>query len=295
MSEYKRRLAWLWLVLLPAAALSDGGHALPMWQIQGKTNTVYLLGSVHLLRASDHPLPSAIDAVYADAETLVMELDMDDLDPVETQAIVAELSAISDGRTLSDLLGSRHYSTLEKRTSEIDIPLGMFNAVEPWYVAITIEQLMLMRIGMNQEHGIESHFVGKAGADGKEIIGLESIRQQLGFLDGLSAAAQRDLLLQVLDETDDLGASMAGMITAWRHGDTLYLEENMLADMMQHRELYRRIVLDRNKDWVRQIRRYLTRPDDYLVIVGTLHLIGDDGVPTLLRKHGFSVEQMHQQ
>ena len=88
---------------------------------------------------------------------------------------------------------------------------------------------------------------------------------------------------------------MAALIGAWRNGDTDYLERNMLAEMQKQRELYRTIVVDRNKDWVRQITRYLGKKDDYLVIVGALHLIGDDGVPAMLRRRGHDVVQLRQQ
>ncbi|MBT8077469.1 MAG: TraB/GumN family protein [Gammaproteobacteria bacterium] len=298
MPDTRRSLARMLAVALLAVAstaAADSGHPLPLWQINGHGNSVFLLGSVHLLRASDHPLPSAIDAAYQEAERLVMELDMDDIDPLTTQAVVAELSAITDGRSLSDLLGQRRYANVEKESRKLGISLDMFARSEPWYVAISIEQLMLMRAGLTQEHGVEAHFVGKAAADGKEIIGLETIRQQLGLLDGLSMPAQRNLLAQVLEESADLQSSMAALIRAWRHGDTGYLEQNMLAEMKRHRELYRTIVVDRNKDWVRQIGRYLGRKDDYLVIVGALHLIGDDGVPAMLAQRGHDVVQLQQQ
>ncbi len=263
-----------------------------MWRVDGKTNAVYLLGSVHLLRASDHPFPSAFDSAYGEADTLVLELDMDDMDPAMTQAIVAELSTIGNGQSLSDLLGKQRYNKAEKQAADLGIPLEMFAGSEPWYVAITVEQLMLMRAGLQQEHGVEAYFVRKAAADGKEIIGLESIRQQLGFLDGMSIGAQRDLLMQVLEESAELEENIDALIRAWRAGDTQFLEQNILRDMKKNRELYRAIVLDRNKDWVSQINKLLTKSDDYLVIVGMLHLIGDNGVPALLEKRGHPVEQV---
>jgi uncharacterized protein YbaP (TraB family) len=288
------RLIAALLVLAANFAFADGDQLLPMWQVEGRNNTVYLLGSVHLLRASDHPLPAAIDAAYDNAETLVMELDMDDMDPLETQAVVAELSTIGDGRTLEELVGRQRYASVEKQSAELGIPLEMFSGSEPWFVAITIEQLMLMRAGLESQHGVESHFVGKAATDGKEILGLETIRQQLGFLDGMSMNAQRDLLMQVLEESTELEESMDELIRAWRNGDTRFLEENMLAEMKKHRELYRAIVLNRNQDWVNQINRLLGKSDNYLVIVGALHLIGDDGVPAQLERRGHTVNQMQQ-
>ena len=127
-----------------ASALADE-HPLLMWQLDGTKNTIYLLGSVHLLREQDHPIPSAINAAYEQADTLIMELDMDDLDPVETQMLINELGMIKDGGSLGDLMGADLYAEAEKLASDINIPLAMLSGTEPWLAAINIEQLILMR------------------------------------------------------------------------------------------------------------------------------------------------------
>jgi uncharacterized protein YbaP (TraB family) len=143
-------------------------------------------------------------------------------------------------------------------------------------------------------YGIEMHLLGKAVQDGKEISGFESIEEQLNFLDGLSLNAQRDLLLQTLDESVDLQAEMSGLIDAWHHGNLQYLEEEMLGEMAQYPELYRALIVDRNRRWVDVIDTMLDDEEDYLIVVGSLHLIGDDGVPNLLSSRGLHVTQMRQ-
>ena len=171
----------------------------------------------------------------------------------------------------------------------------MLNKTEPWLAAITVEQLALNRIGFNPIYGVEMHLMVKAQQDGKEIRGFESIEEQLNFLDSLSLEAQRDLLLQTLAEGNDIEAIMDGLIDAWRNGDVQFLEDNMLAEMLQYPELYRAIVSDRNQRWVEDINLLFDDDDDYLIVVGALHLIGDDGVPALLKRSGVNVSQMRQQ
>ena len=118
--------------------------------------------------------------------------------------------------------------------------------------------------------------------------------EQLGFLDSLSMTAQRDLLMQSLRESAEIGPMMDGMIHAWRYGDVAYLEENMLEEMQKYPELYDAIVVRRNRNWTATIDELLTHDDDYLIVVGALHLIGEDGVPAMLRARGLSVTQMRQ-
>ncbi len=281
------------LAVLPLAAAA-GGHPVSMWLVEGQANRVYLLGSVHLLRRDDHPLPRAFDAAYEDAEALIMELDMDDLDPAAMQATTNRLGLIQDERTLQDFLGDALYEQAVAAAAAMDIPFDMLSKTEPWYAAITIEQLVLMRIGFNPMFGVEMHMTMKAQQDGKEITGLETVDEQLAFLDGLSIDAQNDLLMQTLAEGDEIETLMNDMVRAWRVGDTEFLETAMLGEIAQFPELYRAIVVDRNHRWVDQIEALLDERDDYLVVVGALHLIGSDGVPALLRQRGIRIGQLNE-
>lgn len=279
------------LLLSPIAAAE---HALPMWEIEGASNRVFLLGSVHLLREADYPIPSAIYAAYDEAEALYMELDIDDLDPTTSQALVAELGVIKGGLTLEDLLGSPLYAEASTLAANINIPIAMLATSEPWLAAITVEQLMLSRLGFDPANGIEMHLAARAGSDGKEILGLETMADQLGFLDSLSLDAQRDLLMQSLRDSVDIEPMMDGLILAWRHGDVAYLETNMLRDMQEHEELYDAIVVTRNRNWTETIEALLEDDQDYLIVVGALHLIGTDSVPGILERNGWQVTQMRQ-
>lgn len=284
-----------WLLLLPLAAAADsGGHPVTLWMAEGASNTVYLLGSVHLLRKEDHPLPSVIDAAYDDAETLFMELDMDDLDPLATQATINRLGMLDEDQSLRDVMGEDLYADALLAADALDIPLDMLAQTEPWYAAITVEQLALTRIGFNPLYGIEMHMMTKALQDGKAIQGFESVEQQLEFLDGLSLEAQRDLLMQTLAEGANIQETMDRLIEAWRVGDIGYMEDNLLAEIANYPELYEAIVADRNRDWTNTIDKLLTDDEDYLVIVGALHLIGEDGVPQLLESRGYSVNQLRE-
>ena len=159
---------------------------------------------------------------------------------------------------------------------------------------MNVELMLLMRIGFNPALGIETHLMEMAAVDQKEILGFETIRQQLELLDGLSADAQREMFMQALSEGDAMLEMMDGMIDAWRHGDTAFMEENLLSDMQDYPELNQTIVVDRNIDWTAQIEALMDDDDDYLIIVGTLHLVGDEGVPELLSGRGHTVTQLQQ-
>ena len=290
------RIAFYWLWLLPVAALADSaGHPVTLWMAEGTSNHVYLLGSVHLLREQDHPLPRVIDEAYDEAETLYMELDMDDLDPLLMQATINRLGMLEEGTSLRDVMGEELYEEAMAVAVELEIPLEMLERTEPWFAAITVEQLALARIGFNPSYGVEMYLLKKASRDGKTILGFETVEQQLAYLDGLSLDAQLALLMQTLTESAAIREVMDDLILAWRSGDIDFLEQTLLDDVSGYPELYDTIVVNRNRLWVDTIDGLLEQGEDYLVVVGALHLVGEDGVPQLLRQRGVRITQMHEQ
>jgi len=285
----------LFLLLAGTINAHEGNHPVSLWQVDGKQNHVYLLGSIHLLRETDHPLPSAIDDAYDNADVLFMELDMDDADPIADQMLSTELGLIQDDKTLSDLLGPELYAQAEVQAVALQIPLKLLETSELWYAAINIEIMLLMRIGFSPIYGVEYYLLEMARKDNKEIFGFETMRQQLGFLDNLSAESQRELFMQSLAEGAEIDGMMDSIIDAWHNGDIASLEENLLRDMQQYPELNQVIVVDRNRSWAERIETLLTHEIDYLIVVGTLHLVGAEGVPDLLAKRGYKVTQLRQQ
>ena len=288
-------LLLLCLAFAAPAAADDEAHAVTLWRIDGGTNAVYILGSIHLLRPEDHPLPTAIDAAYEDAEVIVMELDMDDLDPAYTQAAFNAAGVLPDGTTLRDMMGEDDYRAAEEAAEVIDIPLDMLARSEPWLAAMTVELMMLYRSGFNPLLGVEMTMTNRAIADGKPIMGLETVDEQLGFLDGLPLPAQREMLLQTLAQSAGLEATVDGLVDAWRHGDTAMLERELLAGIAEQRELHEILIVERNERWAGTIRSWLGDEDDYLVVVGALHLVGEDGVPALLDRAGLEIRQLKEQ
>ncbi len=281
------------LVLLASTGWADTvAHPVMLWKIQGTSNSIYLLGSIHMLRAEDHPLPTVIEAAYEEAEVLIMEVDMDDLDAVASQTAFVKAGVLQDDTTLRDLMGDDLYDQALRAAAVIDIPLDMLSKTEPWYAAMTIEIMVLSRIGFNPVLGVEMHLLSKAVADGKPVEGLETVDEQIGFLDGLSIAAQRDMLLTTLAEGARIGDLMDDMILAWRHGDTRYLESALLESFAEHEELNRVLVTNRNQRWTQRIDTLLDDDNDYLIIVGALHLVGRGGVPNLLARKGFEIRQL---
>jgi uncharacterized protein YbaP (TraB family) len=264
-----------------------------LWTVQGRQNTVYLLGSVHVLRPGDAALPRAALDAYADAEQLVMEIDLDDAtvgDPLVMAQQMQASAALPAGQSLQAVLGS-DYAEVAQRASEAGLDLEMFDRFQPWFVATLLLQLELAKRGFDPALGIEQQLAGRAIADRKPITGLETPAQQFAVLSGLSLADQKRFLLMTLDESAQADAELEQLLAAWRKGDTSALAALLSDEFERFPQLYRPLTEDRNRAWVGQLDDLLDDRDDYLVVVGALHLVGRDSVVDLLRQRGHTVTQ----
>jgi len=288
-----KALAALALVLhLWAGSARAGDEPAMLWVAHGKQNTVYLLGSIHLLRQRDYPLPSAIDLVYDEADIIVMELDMDDLDFVDVFTTMRELGVLDGATRLRDLLGSELHAQAAAAAEATAVPLELLQDSEPWLAAITVQELLAMRAGFSAELGVERYLSDKAANDGKPIVGLETVAEQLGYLDGLAMDAQNQWLVHSL--VDGLRIEMLAdpLVTAWRVGDIDYLERELIHEAKMSPAVHDALLVQRNRSWIDKIVNYLDDQEDYLVVVGAAHLVGDDGVVDLLAKRGVAISQL---
>ena len=274
--------------LLLTASLCHGEPA--AWQVRSSDGgELWLLGSVHYLRESDYPLPETVDRLYLHSESLVMEIDLDDLNVPVVQAAFAQAGTLASGRTLRDVLDPGLYSDTEAYAADLGLDLAAIAGFEPWLVALTLMDLGMGTLGFRADLGLEQELLLRAVDDGKEILGLESIDDQIRIFDGLPEAAQADLLAQTLVELIEAQVVMDELIEAWRDGSLDLLASRLAADFEEFPELQRAIVDDRNRAWLTTLRELLEEETRYLVVVGALHLVGEESVVELLRQEGYTV------
>jgi len=278
---------------LCAGPAADASERNVLWTVRGEHNTVYLLGSIHVLRPGDVDLPRAALEAYADAEQLVMEIDLDDpavADPTALLGTMQRTALLPEGESLRSVMGD-DYAAIAGRVRESGLDLAVFDRFAPWFVATMLLQLELAQRGFQPELGIEQQLADRAVRDGKPIEGLETAEQQFAVLAGLPLPEQKRFLLMTLGETDRLDEEIEDLLAAWRSGDADALEDMLSAAFEEFPELYRPLTEDRNRAWVERLEELLEDRDDYLVVVGALHLVGRHSVVDLLRQRGHTVTQ----
>ncbi len=266
--------------------------ASPVWSIHGAHNTVYLAGSVHLLKAEDATLPAAFNRAYARSQGLVMELDLDNLNPVEAAGWIMEHGTLPEGTSLRQRLGESRYQRVASEAGRLGMPTELLQQFQPWVIGMQLLELQYQQLGFQPEEGVEQQLELRAQADHKPVSGLETVAEQLGVLGDMSDEDQMRFLDMIVAEMGEVDSDTQTVIVAWRNGDAGRLAQLLGDEYKSFPALYRMLVSDRNKRWLPQIEKLLQDRQDFFVVVGALHLVGDGGLLELVRREGYHPEQL---
>ena len=296
----RQRMARLSLLLLflflPAGIRSAGkvetGPKSCLWKVTSKQNTVYLLGAIHLMREDGYPLNKSIESAYHDAQTLVLEINLDEASSNEAQLLMISKGLYPAGQTLRESLSPKTFELVKKKTEELGLNIQQMNQLKPWLVTMTLATMQLEQLGYDSKLGIDKHFFDQARADKKEILSLESIEYQVSLLEGMSSSNQEAALIETIQELDLFKKEFEEIVKAWSHGESRKLDELLLESFKDYPELLNQLVLQRNRNWIPRIEEFLKNKGNVLVVVGAAHLIGNQGVIEILRQKGYGVEQL---
>ncbi len=282
-------LAFCGLALCVAARADAALHSL--WEIHGRHNTVYLLGSIHVLRPTDYPLDPVVLEAYTNAKSLYMEVNLEEISSQEVQAEMLASAILPEGRTLPDVLGKQRYDRAGALAHEVGIELSLFDQFAPWFAAEAVSQMQLTRMGFQPEAGVEMYFMERARTDGKSVAGLETVHDQISLFQNMPMDTQAEYLVSSLEQAHDLPKEVESLVHAWQRGDTHWFENQLQSELGKDPHLYQSVLGSRNRKWVPKIEALLNDDKNYLVIVGTGHLVGPGSVIDLLKKDGIGATQ----
>ncbi len=263
-----------------------------LWKVKGETNTLYLLGSIHLMPPELYPLPKPYNDAFEDAEKVVFEIDESIQNQALAQQIMLRYAKPSKGQKLADIIDADIYAEIKQLAKENKVPMLMIDPFDPWFSSISLIGIQYLNAGLSPEHGIDQHFMRKAQKAGKPIFGLETLDDQFSMFDGVSMEVQTEMLLETLKQEVDMQEFVDQMLEEWQTGDMQGLESLLMDEFDESPELYDAMLVNRNLNWIQQFQPMLKDKDDYLVVVGAAHMLGKDGVVKLLQDQGFSVEQL---
>ncbi len=285
-----------WLLCCTLLLVLSCAQAAPptplLWKVQGESTTVHLLGSFHLLKADDYPLDPAVEAAYSQADRVVFEIDPAEMaDPATAQSI-QKLARFSDARRLSQVISSDTATKLRQFLGS-DAAMTASEPFKPWYMGLNISVGMMVMSGLEVKLGLDQHFMQRATQDGKLVAGLETAMEQMTALDGAPMDEQAHMLDEALEPAADTRKRILELHTLWRAGDAEGLEKAVNEDMRDATPvMYDRLNRQRNQAWLPKVVALVRGKQAALVVVGSMHLLGADGLVELLRAEGFKVERV---
>ena len=273
-------------------------HATPaaardfLWKVTGKTGTVYLVGSVHMLTQDFYPLSKTLEDSYKQSDLLVEETDLAELLAPQAQLLMLSRGMLPSGQSLDQVIAPETFAAVTRRAAALGFPIEPLKRFKPWSLALMLTQMEWQKAGFDGELGLDRHFYDRARLDDKRVQGLETAEFQIAQLDGIPMNLQERMLAEAVDDVDSEMANISTLAKAWKTGDAATVERIVLEDMKKEPAIYERLLVARNRNWLPQIEALFNRAGRAFVVVGAAHLIGPDGLIAMLRTRGYQLEQM---
>ena len=239
-----------------------------LWVVKDKDTTIYLFGTVHALPKGVAWYDGKPASAFESADTLVTEII--EKSPEEMRPVVKAKAMLPEGRSLRDLLTPTQRKAFEAALGANGLPAAAFDRYQPWYAAVALSTLPVLRGGYDPANGVDSTLSEKAKAANRNHEALETAEYQLGLFASLPLSVQQRYLAEVVKNlpkvTDELG-------------------QMMNADEDDPR-LRAALLINRNKAWARWVRARLAKPGTVFVAVGAGHLAGPGSVQDQLARLG---------
>ena len=277
------------LIFIVFAAISAKAEP-AMWVIKDADSTIYLIGTLHLLKHDTEWNAEKVKKTVHDATELWLEVaDFDN------EAALAPLMAkfgIDPQHPLSSRLNGEQRQKLEKIAGTYAIPVASLEPMRPWLAALVLAVGPIMKAGYDPKAGVERVLNAQALAEGDKIRGFETAEEQIQILAGLSDEEQIAFLNSILDDLEKGLDLLDKLAKAWIDGDTDTIKRLSVDDMKKEAPtVYQKLIVQRNIAWSEKIAAMLKGSGVQQIAVGAAHLVGPDSVQAQLAKRGIKVER----
>ena len=263
-----------------------------LWKLRGEHNTLYLLGSIHVLSRKSYPLKPALNRAFDDSKCVVFEIDLNHFTKTNFQREFRLTALYPPGESLSQKVSPETVKLLKEVLPFYGLTLKRVERLKPWFIAEWLGSRTLEMAGFSESLGVDVYFFQRAQATGKPVLGLETLRDQAQIFDHFNDEENERYLVETLATLATYPAATSRLVSAWRNGDVRSLDEILNHDRKSDPVTHKALFSERNAKWVPEIEALTQKNENYLIIVGAGHLVGDDGVVAQLRRNGYRVEHM---
>ncbi|GAA6150716.1 TraB/GumN family protein [Pseudoteredinibacter isoporae] len=264
----------------------------PVWKISKNGHHFYLGGTIHLLANSDYPLPEAFDKAYAEASTLVFETDIEKMKAASNQTQLLRKLLYPSGENLRQKLSPETYQRLDNFFAARGVPTSEITRFRIGMTVMTLTLIELRRNGLAEE-GVDMFFMKKAKKDQKTLDSLEELNAHMDFIANMGTGQEDEMIRQTLDDLEQIPTMIRNMKAAWRAGNNKQLADIAIREWKaEFPNVFKRLLTDRNNDWMRELAQYNNDADVEFVLVGALHLVGKEGLLAQLKNSGHTLKQL---
>lgn len=286
-------LSFLFLLGKNTTAQTATNDTLPnalLWKITGNglTKPSYLYGTIHIIGADDYFVTPETRAALDSAEEVTFEVDMDKMTNPLRQLSMLRKAVMPKGITLSSLLTTEEYRAVESHFAKQGLNLQSLERIKPLFLsAMATGEGGTLQDGSMKSYEMEFYKIAE-DAD-KKVSGLESMAYQLSMFDSIPYEAQAQMLYQSIKENKQTELQYKRMVRCYKNQDLTCLQREMEDEdggMGNYTDL---MLGQRNRNWIPIMSEQMKKKRSFFA-VGAGHLPGPQGVITLLRKAGFTVE-----
>ena len=261
-----------------------------MWVVKDADSTVYLLGTIHLMKPGVSWRSEKLDAALTSSSEYWMEADLE-VDPAVLQTYALNFG-MDSRKSLASSVGEDNFRRFVELAERYEIPTRDLHQMRPWLATVVLSHAQMVSLGYDPDLGVDRTLQKESIAAGKAIKPLETAAEQLGFFADLPDPIAADLLIQTLNEVEEGEKIIDALQTAWLAGDEKQLQKVAFDRMREEApELFEVLLKRRNDNWVKQIDALLKGSGTQFVAVGAAHLLGKDGLPDQLAKRGYKVQR----
>ncbi|MDQ8028099.1 MAG: TraB/GumN family protein [Brevundimonas sp.] len=275
----------------PAVTPRAEGAGPALWVIRDADSTIYLFGTVHVLRPTTGWATDRVDQAFDSADQIWFEISNPD-DTASMMPLVQRLG-LSPQTPLSSLLNAEENADLQAAAASIGVPAAQLDIYRPWLAGLTLSMAPLVKAGYDPTSGVELVLKARAEAAGKPIHGFESLEEQVGLIAGLPDDAQLDFLRSTLETFDNATVELDRLVGSWAAGDVAAIERYAVDEMKEDNlVVYETLLTRRNVNWAGQIQTLLDGSGTAFIAVGAAHLVGDDSVQSILAQRGVTATRV---
>jgi Uncharacterized protein conserved in bacteria len=289
--------AMLWIILICCFSSFVQAASQPLlWKVEDQRSQVrlYLFGSLHYGDKKFYPLPDTVLNAYQASDALAVELDIDALKAEQIHITLQRYGYYSDGKNLPAAAGVQLWQKIKDISSSLGIDAQQLTPFQPWLAAMQLTSLQLARSNYQPSLGVDKYFLSAARGK-KNILELETLDEQMQLFSQLSESEQLEFLQITLKEHGTTEDSLNTLAEAWYRGDEKTLDEAVFSAFHERplgKKLYQMIFVERNKQMVQTVEKYLKNIQQIFLVVGIGHMLGDDGLIALLEEKGYTVTRI---